>query len=73
MEVSAPCSGEMAKRLASVMAARIGQLSPLPKFEATKPGCSALAVTSVPTSRRASSYVNMMLASFDSPYTRRPR
>ena len=30
---------------------------------ATAPGCSALTVTFVPCSRRASSYVNMMLAS----------
>ena len=30
-----------------------------------RPGCSAVAVTPVPSSRRASSYVNITFASFD--------
>jgi hypothetical protein len=37
---------------------------------ATVPGCTELAVTPVPASRRASSLVNRMLASFEREYAR---
>ena len=39
--------------------------SALPKPVATAPGCKQLTVTPVPSSRRASSVVNRMLASLD--------
>uniref|UniRef100_A0A182NWB8 Uncharacterized protein n=1 Tax=Anopheles dirus TaxID=7168 RepID=A0A182NWB8_9DIPT len=40
-----------------------GTLRQMP--ESIMPGCRQLAVTAVPSSRRASSRVNMMLAHFD--------
>jgi len=47
-------------------------VSSAPKEVRTTPGCSALAVTDVPRSRLANSWVNMTLASFDWLYARAP-
>jgi hypothetical protein len=46
--------------------------APRPKPDRTGPGWQALAVTPVPSRRRASSVVNKMLASFDSLYAVMP-
>ena len=55
--------------IAVLISAPLLRLKPV----ATSPGWKQYAVTPVPSSRRASSRVNMMLASFVSPYRVNPR
>ena len=45
--------------------------APAQMFVATRPGCTLLDVTLVPTSRRACSEAKSTLASFDQAYARR--
>ena len=66
MMVLAPSSGEIAPiGLATLTTVDSTPPDWSPKRVATKPGCSALAVTPVPAMRRASSRVNRMLQSLD--------
>jgi hypothetical protein len=55
MGVRAPCSGDFQNRMNGVMTRWIRPGSSAPKPLRTIPGCSTVAVTPVPRSRRASS------------------
>jgi hypothetical protein len=61
--VSAPRSGDSMNGRTSVMPSRISGPASRPKRVRTTPGCAQLAVTPVPSSLRASSRVNRILAS----------
>lgn len=61
--VSAPRSGDSMNGRAIVMPSLSNGLDSRPKPVRTTPGCAQLAVTPVPSSLRASSRVNKMLAS----------
>ena len=69
IEVSAPCFGDSRNGCITAHPTPITPpRSPLePKSERTTPGCRQLAVTPVPSSRRASSRVNSTLASLERP------
>jgi hypothetical protein len=55
----------MKGRAARITKAKCAAWSSAPKLVPTTPGCSTVAVTPVPSRRRASSWVNITLASLD--------
>ena len=62
----APSAGDFMKRRANGRRSRWARAgSSAPKVVLTTPGCTALAVTAVPSSRLANSQVNRTLASMD--------
>src|SRR6266516_4225307 len=66
MDVRAPCDGVFSSgRITRLMTANHRAWSSAPKLLRTTPGCRELAVTPVPSRRRASSLLNMTLASLD--------
>jgi hypothetical protein len=67
MDVRAPRLGEISNGLTTTMASRPALPSSSPKWVLTVPGCRQLAVTPVPSSLLASSYVNSTLASLACP------